>query len=75
VLAGSATSAHATFPGDPGPIAFQRLVDPDDEENVQIFSVAGPGAKARKLTSGGSGYNPDSRRTAGGSCSSVASAA
>ena len=58
-VAGSATSAHATFPGDPGPIAFQRFVDPDDEENVQIFSVAGPGAKARKLTSGGNGYNPD----------------
>ena len=26
---------------------------------MQIFSVARPGAKARKLTSGGSGYNPD----------------
>ena len=58
-VAGSAPSAHATFPGDPGPIAFQRYVDPNDEENVQIFSVARPGAKARKLTSGGSGYNPD----------------
>ena len=58
-VAGSAPSAQATFPGKPGPIAFQRFVDPEDEENVQIFSVARPGAKARKLTSGGSGYNPD----------------
>jgi Tol biopolymer transport system component len=57
-VAGSAPSAQATFPGKPGPIAFQR-VDPKDEENVQIFSVARPGAKARKLTRGGSGYNPD----------------
>lgn len=58
-VAGSAPSAQATFPGKPGPIAFQRFVDPKDEENVQIFSVARPGAKARKLTSGGNGYNPD----------------
>jgi Tol biopolymer transport system component len=59
VVGGSASSAQATFPGKNGPIAFQRFVDPKDEENVQIFSVARPGAKARKLTSGGSGYNPD----------------
>ena len=52
-------AAKATPPGKPGPIAFQRLVDPKDEENVQIFSVARPGAKARKLTTGGTGYNPD----------------
>ena len=26
---------------------------------MQIFSVVRPGAKARRLTSGGSGYNPD----------------
>jgi len=58
-VAGSAPSAQATFPGKPGPIAFQRYVDPKDEENVQIFSIARPGAKARKLTSGGTGYNPD----------------
>ena len=58
-VAGSVSSAHATFPGKPGPIAFQRFVDAQDEESSQIFSVARPGAKARKLTSGGSGYNPD----------------
>jgi Tol biopolymer transport system component len=52
-------AAKATPPGKPGPIAFQRLVDLKDEENVQIFSVARPGAKARKLTTGGTGYNPD----------------
>jgi Tol biopolymer transport system component len=59
LVGGSASAAEATFPGKPGPIAFQRFVDPEDEENVQIFSVARPGAKAHKLTSGGSGYNPD----------------
>jgi Tol biopolymer transport system component len=59
VVGGAASSAQATFPGEPGPIAFQRLVDPKDEENVQIFSVVRPGARARKLTSGGSGFNPD----------------
>jgi TolB protein len=58
-VAASAPSAQATFPGEPGPIAFQRFVDPEDEENVEIFSVARPGAEPRKLTSGGSGYNPD----------------
>ena len=52
VVGGTASSAQATFPGEPGPIAFQRLVDPRDEENMQIF-------RARKLTSGGSGFNPD----------------
>jgi dipeptidyl aminopeptidase/acylaminoacyl peptidase len=55
----AAPPAAATFPGEPGPIAFQRFVDPEDEESVQIFSIARPGAKARKLTTGGSGYNPD----------------
>lgn len=52
-------SAQATFPGEAGPIAFQRLVNPDDDESSQIFSVARPGAKARKLTSRGNGFNPD----------------
>jgi Tol biopolymer transport system component len=58
-VVGSVPSAHATFPGKPGPIAFQRFVNPQDEESSQIFSVARPGAKARKLTSGGNGFNPD----------------
>ena len=58
-VAGSAPSADATFPGKRGPIAFQRFVDPENEENSQIFSVARPGAKARKLTSEGNGFNPD----------------
>jgi Tol biopolymer transport system component len=58
-VAGSAPSAEATFPGSPGPIAFQRIVNPDDEDSSQIFSVARPGAEARKLTSGGNGFNPD----------------
>jgi Tol biopolymer transport system component len=58
-VAGPAPLAQATFPDKPGPIAFQRFVDPKDEESSQIFSVARPGAKARKLTTGGNGFNPD----------------
>jgi Tol biopolymer transport system component len=61
-----APSAEATFPGKPGPIAFQRFIDPMDEESAQIFSVARPGAKPRKLTSGGTAlnadYSPDGQR-------------
>jgi TolB protein len=58
-VAGAAPAAEATFPGERGPIAFQRLVNLNDEESMQIFSVARPGAQARKLTSGGNGFNPD----------------
>jgi Tol biopolymer transport system component len=65
-VAGSAPSAEATFPGKPGPIAFQRFIDPKDEESAQIFTVARPGAKPHKLTSGGNAvnadYSPDGRR-------------
>jgi Tol biopolymer transport system component len=67
-VASSVSAAHATFPGKPGPIAFQRFIDPQDEESAQIFSVARPGAKPRKLTSGGNAvnadYSPDGRRIA-----------
>jgi Tol biopolymer transport system component len=59
VVYSGASAAKATPPGKPGPIAFQRFVDPKDEDNSQIFSVARPGAKARKLTTGGNGFNPD----------------
>jgi WD40 repeat protein len=58
-VAVSAPSAAAAFPGKPGPIAFQRIVDPRDEEGSQTFSVARPGARGRKLTSGGNGFSPD----------------
>jgi TolB protein len=51
--------AEATFPGKRGPIAFQRILDPRDEESSQIFSVARQGARARRLTRGGNGFNPD----------------
>jgi TolB protein len=67
-LGGAAPAAEATFPGERGPIAFQRIVNPQDEESSQIFSVAGPGARARRLTSGGNvfspDYSPDGRRIA-----------
>jgi Tol biopolymer transport system component len=58
-VAGAAPAAEATFPGERGPIAFQRLVNLKDEESMQIFTVARPGAKPRKLTAGGNGFNPD----------------
>jgi hypothetical protein len=57
-VAGAAPAADATFPGQRGPIAFQRIVDSREEESSQIFSVARPGAKARRLTSGGNGFAP-----------------
>ena len=67
-VAWCAPSALATPPGQPGPIAFQRFMDPMDEESAQIFSVTRPGAKPRKLTSGGTAvnadYSPDGRRIA-----------
>jgi TolB protein len=62
LLAGVASfvpSAQATPAGKPGPIAFQRAIDPQDEESRQIFTVARPGAKPRKLTSGGNAVNAD----------------
>jgi TolB protein len=59
VAAGLIASAQATPPGRPGPIAFQRFLDPQDEESAQIFTVARPGAKPRKLTSGGTAVNAD----------------
>jgi TolB protein len=58
-VAGAAPAAEATFPGERGPIAFQRIVNPKKEESSQIFSVARPGATARRLTSGGNVYSPD----------------
>jgi TolB protein len=66
--AAAAPAAEATFPGERGPIAFQRIVNPRNEESSQIFSVARPGAKPRRLTSGGNvfapDYSPDGRRIA-----------
>ena len=59
VVAGSASSAQATPPGKPGPIAFQRFIDPQDEDSTQIFTVARPGAKPHQLTSGGTAVNAD----------------
>lgn len=58
-LVSLAPSAEATPPGKPGPIAFQRFIDPQDEESTQIFTVGRPGAKPRKLTSGGTAVNAD----------------
>jgi TolB protein len=66
--AAAAPAAEATFPGERGPIAFQRIVNPKNEESSQIFSVARAGARAQRLTSGGNvfapDYSPDGRRIA-----------
>ena len=59
VVAGSASSAQATPPGRPGPIAFQRFIDPQDEDSTQIFTVAADRSKLHQLTSGGTAVNAD----------------
>ncbi|HEX8855238.1 MAG TPA: hypothetical protein VF752_06520 [Thermoleophilaceae bacterium] len=58
-VAASAPSSEATFHGKPGPIAFQRLIDPRNGESAQIFSLARLGAKPHQLTSGGEALNAD----------------
>jgi Tol biopolymer transport system component len=58
-VVGAAPAAEATFPGERGPVAFERLVNLKDEDSTQIFSVARPGATVRKLTSRGNGFSPD----------------
>jgi Tol biopolymer transport system component len=49
VLMGAPPAALATFPGEPGPIAFTRQVDPKKETD-QIFSVEPGGGPPRRLT-------------------------
>jgi Tol biopolymer transport system component len=63
-LAGLAPPASATYPGPRGPIAFQRLLDPAEENSGQIFRVAPGGRKAQRLTHIAGGafapeYSPD----------------
>src|SRR4051812_41061215 len=59
-LTGMAAPASATFPGSRGPIAFQRLLDPNDEESGQIFRTVPGGHKARRLThEAGGAFAPD----------------
>ena len=58
---------YATFPGERGPIAFERVTKPRKSENLQIFTVGSRGGKARRLTSYPGGaftpdYSPDGRR-------------
>jgi TolB protein len=59
-VAGLASSAQATFRGTRGPIAFQRLMDPNDESSGQIFRFAPRTGRIRQLTAfrGGS-FSPD----------------
>jgi TolB protein len=58
-----APAADATFPGERGPISFQRLLDPQDDASSQIFSATST-HKARRLTHAHGGafapdYSPD----------------
>jgi Tol biopolymer transport system component len=66
-LAGPADSAFATFPGEPGPIAFQRLASFEKELSAEIFQVDAGGGAVEQLTSlpGGSfapDFSPDGSR-------------
>jgi TolB protein len=68
-LAVLADSALATFPGERGRIAFQRVTDPSAEGSEQIFTVGPRGGPARRLTSLSGGafapdYSPDGQRIA-----------
>jgi hypothetical protein len=61
-------AAVATFPGEPGPIAFQRVVDMK-KGTGQIFSVDSAGGSPTRLTNfaGGAGtpeFSPDGSRIA-----------
>jgi Tol biopolymer transport system component len=65
----SVPAAHATFEGEPGPIAFQRFPDPNDSDRSHIFRVEAPGGAARRLThlpniSSFPDYSPNGRRIA-----------
>src|SRR3954451_1673224 len=62
-LACMAPAASATFPGSRGPIAFQRLLDPNDEGSAQIFRTAPGGHTPQRLTHVASGpFAPDFSR-------------
>jgi TolB protein len=53
-------SVNATFEGKPGPIAFQRFTDPNDDGSAQIFRVKPGGERVRQLTAlPGGGFHPD----------------
>jgi TolB protein len=52
-------AAEATFPGERGPIAFERLVKPRQEVS-QIFAVGPRGGAVRRLSTGpATGHVPD----------------
>jgi Tol biopolymer transport system component len=67
-LTAAPAAALATFPGEPGPIAFQRVVDMK-KGTTQIFSVDPAGGSLTRLTNfaGGAGtpeFSPDGSRIA-----------
>jgi len=69
VGAAAVPAAHATFAGERGPFAFQRLADPNDEGSAQVFTVEARGARPRQLTSSAGGsfapdYSPDGQQIA-----------
>lgn len=60
-------SANATFAGKPGPIAFQRISDLNDDERSDLFRVSPKTGKASQLTdfpatTWFADYSPDGRR-------------
>jgi TolB protein len=67
-LTAAPPAAVATFPGEPGPIAFQRIVDMK-RGTAQIFSVEPGGGQPRRLTGFAGGaitpdFSPDGTRIA-----------
>jgi TolB protein len=65
----SVPAARATFEGEPGPIAFQQLPDPNDGDRSHIFRVEPPDRAAQRLThlpsiSGFPDYSPNGKRIA-----------
>jgi Tol biopolymer transport system component len=58
---------YATFPGERGPIAFERITKPRKGENPQISTVGSRGGQSQRLTSFPGGafspdYSPDGNR-------------
>lgn len=56
-LAGPLPAAHATFPGPRGPLVFQRLLDPSNENSSQIFRLGSPSEQLTRFPGGA--FSPD----------------
>src|SRR4051794_9839694 len=66
VIAASAPAAQATFPGERGPLVFQRWLDPDSEDSAQLFRIGSPLEQLTNFTGGayGADWSPDGTKIA-----------